>query len=354
MFIYAIPFVYNFIVTVAAYCIRKYNIAPPPKIYNTYYNATLSAISLYISVHVAAAWIRAGEIHAPVCIKTPPEIEFYKNLFYWLKYVEWYDTIQILFKNGGDKSKITNLHFFHHAIVPVMTHTGLGQPGDVYVILSNSIAHFLMYGYYALPSARFMKSYITFYQMIQHVGAFILASYHSISECNVAYPYTNILGYMFFLYEYLALLLSAAVSGGFLQNRGILRIECPVCIFSSLIYLTNAAHAYRVGRFIYGDSFLILTATSIIFRIYPRYVAIDYIAVANIMYQGGMIMWEKYEEQNKMTANIFIVIVLFLFVNYIHINHKLCGRNMSCHEINYRHMLFVHLASSVGLHLILT
>lgn len=365
MFAYIIPFFYNFIVTGAAYYIKKYKISPLPQIYNTYYNATLSLISLYISICVATIWFKEGELYGPICIRNPPELEFCKNIFYWLKYIEWYDTIHILLKNGGNKSEITNLHFYHHAIVPLMVHYGLGNPGDVYVILSNSVAHFLMYGYYAFPSMRFMKSYITFYQTIQHVGAFIIASFHSIHGCNVSYPYINILGYMFFLYEYLALLIKAAVSnGGSLKDTGVIRAECPVCIISSLIYLTNAAHAYMAKQEIMGHSFLILTATSIIFRLYPKYVIIDYIAVMNIMYQGGVIVWSRYLESG-MTSNIFIVVVLCLFVNYTHINHKLSKfrgdrsvaeismkSSMSEHEINYRHVVFVHLASSIGLHLL--
>jgi hypothetical protein len=216
-----------------------------------------------------------------------------------------------------------------------------------------------MYGYYALPSLRFLKSYITFYQTSQHIGAIILILFHTINNCNVYYPYINILGYMYFLYEYLSLLLSMLVKkNGYLENTSHLKIDTPITIISCLMYLTNAAHSYIIysenkdhNTKLLSHSFLFLTATSVVCRVYPKLFFLDNIAVINIMFQGGNIAMKKYIE-NGLSPQLFIVISLFLFVVNIHSHNSIYYSKTNIDYINYSHALFIHIASSIGLHIL--
>lgn len=113
--------------------------------------------------------------------------------------MEWFDTAMLLQKFSGDISKISNLHYHHHAIVPTMTHYGMHQPGEVYVYFTNSFAHFLMYGYYAFPGLFYpLKSFITYYQYLQHTFMLYVMIYQMKYSCNVTYPIINVIGYIFF------------------------------------------------------------------------------------------------------------------------------------------------------------
>lgn len=80
-----------------------------------------------------------------------------------------------------------------------MTYYGLYQPGEIYVLISNSLAHFLMYFYYAFPKElKGIKYSITLYQYIQHLLALILIVSQHMNNCKINYPLINILGYMYF------------------------------------------------------------------------------------------------------------------------------------------------------------
>ena len=75
------------------------------------------------------------------------------SLFYYLKYIEWSDTIFLVIK----KKNISFLHYFHHMIVPIFVYANyafVNTAGQSYVMLSNSLAHGLMYIYYAYPNSQ--------------------------------------------------------------------------------------------------------------------------------------------------------------------------------------------------------
>ena len=64
--------------------------------------------------------------------------------FYYIKYVEWLDTVFLLIK----KKKISTLHYYHHMIVPLLVYLNIGDKNNgaqYYVLVSNSLAHGLMY-----------------------------------------------------------------------------------------------------------------------------------------------------------------------------------------------------------------
>jgi len=170
------------------------------------YNICLSSISLLILINCSIQSVNHGLIDI-LCNSYVDNIEIERYTFLILKIVEWTDTILLIIKNKGDMKKISNIHYYHHAIVPTMTYYGLYQPGEIYVLISNSLAHFLMYFYYAFPKElKRIKYSITLYQYIQHLLALILIVSQHINNCKINYPLINTLGYMYFFYEYLLLI----------------------------------------------------------------------------------------------------------------------------------------------------
>jgi len=203
---YGIPFVY-FIITdfFSNYC--KKNEIIVNKTYVKLYNIFLSKISLIILINCTFQSLNHN-LTDILCKTYVNNIELERYTFLFLKIIEWTDTLLLIIKHKGDMGKISNLHYYHHAIVPTMVYNGIYQPGEIYVLISNSLAHFLMYLYYAFPlQLKNIKNYITFYQYIQHFFAVLLIINQNIYGCYINYPLINIIGYIYFFYEYLLLIL---------------------------------------------------------------------------------------------------------------------------------------------------
>jgi len=173
--------------------------------YKRIYNISLSVISgillfnvLYVQSHY--------DLHYLTCIIPSPNLYYTKNIFSFMKIVEWADTLFLILNN----KKISALHYIHHAIVPWMTINTLNDtPGNNIVLITNNLAHFMMYAYYAYPrQLSGMKIYITNYQTAQHVICCGMIIYHKIYQCDVNYPYLNCVAYFFFLIEFSRLLLA--------------------------------------------------------------------------------------------------------------------------------------------------
>lgn len=203
---YSIPFVY-FTVTQQFSDYSKKNKIILNKHYIRIYNICLSSISFVILLNCS---IKSTNYNLKdiLCNTYVENIEIERYVFLFLKIVEWVDTLLLIVKHKGDMTQISNLHYYHHAIVPTMVYNGLYQPGEIYVLISNSLAHFLMYFYYAFPKElRLVKFSITLYQYIQHLLAVILIINQNINGCKINYPLINTIGYMYFFYEYLLIIL---------------------------------------------------------------------------------------------------------------------------------------------------
>lgn len=203
---YGLPVLY-FLLTkkISNYC--KKNEIILNKEYIRIYNISLSTISLLIVINCSIQSMNYN-LSDILCNRYVDNIEIERYTFLFLKIVEWTDTILLIIKNKGVMKKISNIHYYHHAIVPTMTFNGLYQPGEIYVLISNSLAHFFMYLYYAFPKElKNIKFFITLYQHVQHLLAVTLIIYQNINGCKISYPLINILGYVYFFYEYSLLIL---------------------------------------------------------------------------------------------------------------------------------------------------
>ena len=135
------------------------------------------------------------------------------SLFYYLKYIEWSDTIFLVIK----KKNISFLHYFHHMIVPIFVYANyafVNTAGQSYVMLSNSLAHGLMYIYYAYPKE--LKRYskiVTFIQTAQHLGALlilvlqILNFFNEDCRFNKEFVIISLVNYFIFFYEFFKILI---------------------------------------------------------------------------------------------------------------------------------------------------
>lgn len=252
------------------------------------YNVFLACLSAVLCVYaIYYAYTSSHTTHGLVCMSTDERALIIGRIFYTLKWIEWLDTLALLNKHNGQWNRLSRLHCIHHAIVPAMTYFGLGQPGDLYVIASNSLAHWLMYAYYAYPKLlHSFKGSITLYQYIQHLGALCMIGYQLYGRCNVHYPWFNILGYVYFFGEYAWLV-------GATRRRSSTPIPSQYSLsrWTSYLFITNAMHVLWRGQFCYAIASVLLTYTSVqLRRCFPRRtldLKLDYLAVALFIAYGA-------------------------------------------------------------------
>lgn len=277
---------------------------PSPQ-YKHCYNIALSTISFFIILRPLSI-IMNSDFSDIACYSSDYNIDITleQRLFFILKFVEWMDTVFLIDKHKGVISRISNLHYYHHAIVPTMTYYGISQPGELFVYVSNSLAHFLMYGYYAYPHLLYpIKHIITIYQYIQHMLMMGIIGYQMIYSCNVFYPMINVIGYMYFFYEYFKLIVNILT-----PVLSILSTNTK----SSFLFLLNIGFLMTKNDSVYLYSFILLLITSVLHHQIKNNEflrLIDKAAVYNVVYQGGVRFFMS-DERN-------ILIDVFVIANFI-------------------------------------
>lgn len=316
---------------------------PSPQ-YKHYYNIALSTASFFIILRPLSIILNT-DFSSITCYSSEYyiDISIERRVFFILKFVEWMDTIFLIVKHNGDLSRISNLHYYHHAIVPTMTYYGISQPGELFVYVSNSLAHFLMYGYYAYPHILYpFKHFITLYQYIQHMLMMGIILYQFLYSCNVFYPLINIIGYMYFFYEYFKLISYIIIP----PFSYILSTNTK----SSFLFLLNIGFLMTKNDPVYLYSFILLFITSVLYHQNKHNVflrLIDKAAVYNLIYQGGFRFIIAHER------NIFIDIMIlsnFIMDIILHpIGHKLklfCG-DENVNNAEFYHSI-MHICASFG------
>eukprot|EP01087_Luapelamoeba_hula_P008835 TRINITY_DN2240_c0_g1_i1.p1 TRINITY_DN2240_c0_g1~~TRINITY_DN2240_c0_g1_i1.p1 ORF type:complete len:297 (-),score=32.87 TRINITY_DN2240_c0_g1_i1:77-967(-) len=150
------------------------------------YNAAMVALSAFMFVGIILAAIARAQDMGPMSLICEPTDEplsgvfgFLIYLFYVSKYVELFDTVQLVLK----KKRTIPLHLFHHIAmlsVPFSWLDGSWVVGSWWCVMVNSLVHTFMYYYYlraALGHYVWWKKYLTQGQIIQFLTGFILVSY---------------------------------------------------------------------------------------------------------------------------------------------------------------------------------
>jgi hypothetical protein len=342
---YTYIFFYFLLTRVVSRYMKKYDIFISKKTQKQY-NAIICGLSLLLTIK-SYKIVSIYSFSDIACYNIIDEdINKYRYLFFVLKFVEWFDTIMLLQKFNGNISEISNLHYYHHAIVPTMTHYGMHQPGEVFVYLTNSFAHFLMYGYYAFPEILFpIKSFITYYQYLQHTFMLFVIIYQFINSCDVTYPIINIIGYTFFFYEYMKLIFPMVCSILIKIFSNVSNIN----VYTSCFFIINTVYLCFKNDLVYRNSFILLTLSSIMaHQTYNKtIILIDRLFVYNIVFQGGIRLLYFYDR--SILHSLFIVInfliTIFLY-NYGYKQSKFCFDKDKTTAHNYHAVL--HACSSLG------
>ena len=146
--------------------------------------------------------------------------------------------------------------------------------------------------------------------------------------------------------------------------------ECSICVYSSLIFLTNIFLALYYDHYFYAFLFLCLTITSLVHHTYNTdYTSIiDKISVYAVIFYGGYIFYSKYLKdiinikEIKEIINIknivkpLIIVSTFLSVVFLYAYGYLTD-NYSFHpnqDVSQIYHSLLHIISSIGHHFIIS
>ncbi len=144
--------------------------------------------------------------------------------------------------------------------------------------------------------------------------------------------------------------------------------ECSLCVYSSLIFLTNVFLALYYDHYLYAFLFLLLTITSVIhhkqsaeFEKYKKCInIIDKIAVYCVIFYGGYIFYNKLKNtyinyDYPINIKSIIIIVTFLAVVFLY-GYGYLKNDYSFHpspDVSQMYHGLLHLISSFGHHVII-
>jgi len=149
--------------------------------------------------------------------------------------------------------------------------------------------------------------------------------------------------------------------------------ECSICVYSSLIFLTNIFLALYYYHYFYAFLFLCLTITSVVHHTYNTdYTGIiDKIPVYAVIFYGGFVFYTKYLKdiinikeikEIKEIINIknivkpLIIVSTFLSVVFLYAYGYLTD-NYSFHpsySVSQIYHSLLHIISSIGHHFIIS
>ena len=137
--------------------------------------------------------------------------------------------------------------------------------------------------------------------------------------------------------------------------------ECSICVYSSLIFLTNIFLALYYDHYFYAFLFLCLTVTSIVHHSYNTVYTgiIDKISVYAVIFYGGYIFYTKYIKDTKDIINIIkplMIVGTFLSVVFLY-GYGYLTDNYSFHpnhSVSQMYHSLLHIISSIGHHFIIS
>ena len=137
--------------------------------------------------------------------------------------------------------------------------------------------------------------------------------------------------------------------------------ECSICVYSSLIFLTNIFLALYYDHYFYAFLFLCLTITSLVHHTYNTFYTgiIDKIPVYAVIFYGGYIFYSKYLKDIINIKNIvkpLIIVSTFLSVVFLY-GYGYLTDNYSFHpsySVSQMYHSLLHIISSIGHHFIIS
>lgn len=142
--------------------------------------------------------------------------------------------------------------------------------------------------------------------------------------------------------------------------------KCSICVYSSLIFVTNVFWALYYNHYLYSFLFLCLTITSIIHHTYNTVYTgiIDKIPVYAIILYGGFIFYNKYiitnikDNTNSSITNIKAALIVSAFLSVVFLyTYGYLTDNYSfhpSHSVSQMYHSLIHIISSIGHHFIIS
>ena len=144
--------------------------------------------------------------------------------------------------------------------------------------------------------------------------------------------------------------------------------KCSICVYSSLIFVTNVFSALYYNHYLYSFLFLCLTMTSIIHHTYNTFYTgiIDKIPVYAVILYGGFVFYNKYIKElitdSDLTTDSLInikaalIVSTFLSVVFLYTYGYLTDNYSfhSSHSVSQMYHSLLHIISSIGHHFIIS
>ncbi|CAN7117088.1 hypothetical protein BRARA_C03155 [Brassica rapa] len=116
----------------------------------------------------------------PLDVKPKGPLFFWGQVFYLSKILEFGDTLLIIL--GKSFQRLSFLHVYHHATVVILCFTWLRTRQSMFpvALVTNSLVHVVMYGYYflcAVGRRPRWKRFVTEFQIVQFVFGFVLSGW---------------------------------------------------------------------------------------------------------------------------------------------------------------------------------
>ncbi|XP_074313211.1 fatty acid elongase 3-like [Silene latifolia] len=162
---------------------------PPPRLLrriSTVYNLVILLLSFTMSLATTlSSFLHFPSLSHLFCFptSTPPRgpVFFWAYVFYLSKILEFSDTFLIILSRSPTSiRRLSFLHVYHHATVPVMCYVWLSTSQSLFpvALVTNASVHTVMYSYYLLCSLGIRPSWkrlVTDCQIIQFVFSFAVS-----------------------------------------------------------------------------------------------------------------------------------------------------------------------------------
>jgi len=144
--------------------------------------------------------------------------------------------------------------------------------------------------------------------------------------------------------------------------------KCSICVYSSLIFVTNVFSALYYSHYFYAFLFLCLTMTSIIHHTYNTFYTgiIDKIPVYAVILYGGFVFYNKYittsitdlNLKTDLKTNIKAALIVSTFLSVVFLyTYGYLTDNYSfhpSHSVSQMYHSLLHIISSIGHHFIIS
>jgi hypothetical protein len=147
--------------------------------------------------------------------------------------------------------------------------------------------------------------------------------------------------------------------------------KCSICVYSSLIFVTNVFSALYYNHYFYAFLFLCLTITSVVHHTYNTFYTgiIDKIPVYAVILYGGFIFYDKYIKElikdlntdlnttsSKTNIKAALIVSTFLSVVFLYTYGYLTDNYSfhTSHSVSQMYHGLLHIISSIGHHFIIS